>query len=155
MEVTEYIAEQTERMAENYCHFIRSTHQDRLDWRPEIEESTHIRTIIEQVSECITVNRSIAALLRGETAGTVGTTNLSGGEAACEQLAQSAAELAAAIRGLSATDLDRTYEHPRGAVVGKNLIIMPMRNMGYHIGQLNLIQMLYGDAEFHVPPRWR
>ena len=40
-------------------------------------------------------------------------------------------------------------------MLGKNVILMPMRNMGYHIGQLNLIQMLYGDAEFHVPANWR
>jgi len=64
-------------------------------------------------------------------------------------------DLAGALRTLTDADLEKTFEHPRGTMLGKNLILMPMRNMGYHIGQLNFIQMLYGDTEFHVPKNWR
>ena len=27
---------------------------------------------------------------------------------------------------------------------------MPYRNMAYHAGQVNYVQMLYGDTEFHI-----
>ena len=56
---------------------------------------------------------------------------------------------------MSAEDLHRKFQHPRGLFVGSNLIMMCLRNMAYHAGQINLIQMLSGDGEFHVPPKWR
>ena len=37
---------------------------------------------------------------------------------------------------------------------GITLIEMPYRNMAYHCGQLNFIQTIYGDKEFHLPPTW-
>ena len=66
-----------------------------------------------------------------------------------------AEELAAAIRGLTEEDLERTYPHPRGPRLGANLILICYRNMAYHAGQINYIQTLYGDQEFHVPANWR
>jgi hypothetical protein len=155
MNIPEYVAQQTERTAESFCEFIISTHQDRLDWHPHLEGAAHIRSILEQVAECINVNHTIAALLRGEPPVIGQLTELGGGEGACERLTESAVDLAGAIRTLTDADLEKTFEHPRGKMLGRNLIVMPMRNMGYHIGQLNLIQMLYGDAEFHVPKNWR
>ena len=35
---------------------------------------------------------------------------------------------------------------------GEVLIDMPYRNMTYHGGQINLIQLLLGDKEFHMAP---
>ena len=40
-------------------------------------------------------------------------------------------------------------------MAGENVIVMCLRNMAYHAGQTNFIQILYGDTEFHVPPTWR
>jgi len=56
---------------------------------------------------------------------------------------------------MSEADLSRVFEHPRGQMSGENVIIMCLRNMAYHAGQANFIQILYGDTEFHVPPTWR
>ena len=157
--VPEYIARQTERMADSLAHFIATTPDDRLVWHPSIEGGAQTRSILEQVSECVVVNRTMAALLRG---GTVPAANpdtpplrFANGQDAQEQLVASARELAAAIRGMSDADMTRTYEHPRGTMLGENVIMMCLRNMAYHAGQANLIQILYGDTEFHVPPTWR
>ncbi len=155
MEVPAYIAEQTLRMAENYCHFITYTQPDRLDWRPDLAGSARMRSILEQVAECVDVNYKIAALLRGEELPTTETATFAAGPAACDSIMASSQALAQAIGALSVEDLEKTFQHPRAAMLGKNVILMPMRNMGYHIGQLNQIQMLYGDAEFHVPANWR
>jgi hypothetical protein len=155
MNIPEYVAEQTERMGVNYCDFILTTHQDRLDWHPRIEDAAHARSILEQVAECINVNHTIASLLRGDPPVVGQLTELGGGEGACERLTESVVDLAGAIRALTDADLEKTFEHPRGTMLGRNLIIMPMRNMGYHIGQLNYIQLLYGDTEFHAPKNWR
>ncbi len=159
MNVPEYMARQTERMADSLAHFIATTPEDKLVWHPQMEGSAPTRSILEQVGECVAVNRLIASLLRsgkppeaspGRTAPA-----FANGQDAQEQLVASARELAEAVRGMSEEDLTRTYEHPRGQMRGENVIMMCLRNMAYHAGQINLYQILSGDAEFHVPPTWR
>jgi len=158
MKVQEYIARQTERMGDSLAHFIATTPEDRLVWHPSVEGSAPTRSILEQVSECVHVNRRIAALLRGgkpPTDAEAAAPKFANGQDAQEQLVISARELAAAIRTMKDADLSNVYEHPRGKMLGENVIMMCLRNMAYHAGQANLIQILYGDSEFHVPPTWR
>jgi hypothetical protein len=159
MHVPEFMALQTERMTDSLVHFVATTAEDKLQWQPQTEGSAPTRCVLEQIGECVVVNRMIAAALRGETlpAGGSGRPSLvlANGSEAQEQLRASGAELAAAIRTMTETDLERVFQHPRGQFVGANFIMMPLRNMAYHAGQINLIQMLAGDPEFHVPPQWR
>lgn len=159
MTAAEYAARQTERMAEALAHFIATTPEDRLAWHPSMEGSAPTRSILEQVSECVTVNRLLAAVLRGgdlpSPDASMPPLHFSGGQEAQEQLISSARELAAAISVMTEEDMSRLYNHPRGQMFGQNLMLMGYRNMAYHAGQANLIQMLYGDSEFHVPPNWR
>ena len=68
MTVPAYIARQTERMADSLAHFIATTPEDRLVWHPAMEGSGPTRSILEQVSECVVVNRTLAALIRGAAA---------------------------------------------------------------------------------------
>lgn len=159
MRITEYIAGQTERMANSLAHFIATTPEDRLHWRPDAEDSAPTRSILEQTAECVAVNRLFAALVRTGEAPTglpsADDIQFANGLDAQEQLVMSAAELANALRAMPEEDLQRTFHHPRAEVLGANLILMGYRNMAYHAGQANLIQMLGGDSEFHVPPMWR
>jgi uncharacterized damage-inducible protein DinB len=80
---------------------------------------------------------------------------LTDGSDAQQRLMASAEELATAIRGMSEEDLDRIFLHPRAPMRGQNMIMICYRNMAYHAGQINFIQTLYGDQEFHLPPNWR
>ena len=158
MTVAEYMARQTERMADSMAHFISTTPDDKLAWHPACEGSGRTRSILEQTSECVNVNRMIAALLRGGDVSHLANPpeiHFANGQDAQEQLVASARELATAIHAMTGEDLSRAYNHPRAQIKGENLIIMCYRNMAYHAGQANYIQTLYGDAEFHVPPTWR
>jgi hypothetical protein len=159
MTVQEYVARQTERMTEALAHFIDSTQADRLDWQPPSEGSEPCRSAYHQISECVQVNRRFAALLRGEPmpSGSLQTTEIAFGspQEAQEQLLASGRELASAIRALPDDGLAREFPHPRGVMRGENFILMAYRNMAYHAGQINFIQTLYGDPEFHLPPNWR
>ena len=159
MHVPEYMAIQTERMTDSLAHFLATTHEDKLQWQPQTEGSAPTRSVLEQIAECVVVNRMIAAGLRGETPSPPSASGpaliLTNGTDAQEQVRTSGAELATAIRTMTEADLERMYQHPRGQFLGANLIMMPLRNMAYHAGQINLIQMLAGDPEFHVPPQWR
>lgn len=158
MIVGEYMAKQTRRVADSLAHFIRTMPEERLDWLPGGAGSA--RSAQDQVAECVQVNRSIAALLRGEAwpsgpPGAPPAVRFGGSEDAAAQILQSGEELAQAIEPLSVADLEREYQHPRALIRGENLIMMPYRNMAYHAGQVNFIQCLYGDPEFHVPGSWR
>ncbi len=159
MQVTEYLANQTERMAESMAHFISVTDPEKLNWKPELPGSAGTRTALQQVTECVEVNLSMAKLFRGEdlAASPANRTppDIHDSETARHTLLQSAYEFASVLRNLDDSALDKIYHHPRGEILGHNMIIMALRNMAYHSGQINMIQMLYGDAEFHVPPNWR
>jgi hypothetical protein len=160
MTITDYVARQTIRIAEAMAHFIETTAPERLDWHPAIQASDtpSTRSILEQVGECVQVNHLIARLLRGETAAPTGSRQeiaFADGADARRQLLASAEELAEAIRGVSDADLERVFPHPRAPMRGENLILACYRNMAYHAGQINFIQTLYGDTEFHLPPNWR
>ena len=65
---------------------------------------------------------------------------------------ESARELANTVRAMTDDDLTREFPWRRGPVSGAGLIEIPLRNMHYHGGQVNLLQLLYGDTEFRVPP---
>ncbi len=156
MRVQDYIANQTERIAESLCQFLDSTLPDRLNWSPP-SDAGETRSALQQVGECVSVNHTYTKLIRGEVVASpdfpeVAFANL---EDAKNQLKGSAHELANALRSMNDADLERVYSHPRAKMLGANLILMPLRNMTYHAGQINFIQTLYGDTVFHVPTNWR
>ena len=160
MTAQEYIAEQTERMGTILAHYVATTAPDKLHWQPTAEGSAPTRSVLEQIGECVAVNRLFAAMLCGKDVkmppgGFAGLGFANGEEAQAQaQLIASAAELAAAIRPLSEEALEQNFQTMRGPTPGKNLMMMGYRNMVYHGGQINLIQLLTGDAEFHRPPTW-
>lgn len=156
--VQEFQARRIERIADSLAHFVRTTRPDRLDWSPAAEGGAETRSMLEQIEECIVVNDLFAALLRGERVDREAARNrrldFVDVEDACRQLQASAEALAAVVRGLSDADLTRQYPFWRGPTPGERVIEMPYRNMAYHAGQINFIQTLYGDTEFHAPPTW-
>ena len=158
MNAQEYMAEQIERMGQTLAHYVGTTDAARLTWQPRIEGSAPTRSVLEQVGECVVINRHFAALLRGESptmpAGSWIGPDFADGQDAQTQLIASATELAQAVRIFPDADMPRTYTLRRGTTTGSNLIMMAHRNMAYHAGQINLIQLLTGDAEFHMPPAW-
>jgi uncharacterized damage-inducible protein DinB len=156
MRIQDYIADQTERIAESLCQFLDSTLPDRLNWCPPTEAGG-TRSALQQAGECVSVNQTYTKLILGEVVASADFPEVPFAdlEDAKTQLKQSAHELADALRDMSDTDLERIYNHPRAQMLGANLILMPLRNMTYHAGQINFIQTLYGDTVFHVPTNWR
>ncbi len=157
MRIQDYVADQTERVAESLAFFLDSTIAERRDWKPTAENGEATRSALQQIGECVVVNGYMAKLIRGDEVapGLSYDLTFASTEEAQTLLLESAKELAQAIRTLPDADLERDFRHPRAVIRGSNLILMPMRNMAYHAGQINFIQTLYGDSEFHVPPTWR
>ena len=154
MTVQEFQAEKIEGAAKLLAFWLSAMPEDKQSWVPEVVGAAGLRTAREQVAECAAANRFFATLLRGEKAIPFRPfevkSEYASSEEAQQDLIASAAECAAAVRGLSEADLEKEYRL-RWSMTGYQVIEFPYRNMTYHSGQLNQLQLLYGDTEFHIP----
>lgn len=151
-------AEHIERMGDSLACFIESTAPDRWHWRPETSEGTQGRSLLELAGECIATNQYVAALLRSRGSQppdrSAFTSSPQNAEQARAQLVASSKEFADAVRQLTPEAFNEPVPHWRGPIPAAYLIVGAYRNMAYHAGQINLIQILGGDSEFHMPPTW-
>ena len=162
MTVFEFQARRVERISSAVAHFIGSTPDNRLDWQPDGIEGATGRSILSMASEIVVVNTLAAKTLSGEAmephqpSESMPDLVFADSADAQAKVIASGNALASAIRGLTEADLEREYLHWRGPIRGEIWLEMPYRNMAYHAGQINYIQILLGDSEFHVPPgMWR
>lgn len=153
MTVQEFQARKIERNARALAHWVSTTPQDKLDWRPETGPESRARSVLDMVGECIWANRRWAAVLRGLEPPQRPDSYSADSEDGQRELVESADKLAEVVRNLPDSALTKEFPGPRGPLPGEILIDMPNRNMSYHGGQVNMIQLLLGDTEFHVPGR--
>src|SRR5689334_4400169 len=152
MTIQEFQARKIERVARTVAHFVATTPQDRLDWCPTTCEESCTRSVLDQVRECVTLNRNFAALLRCDGSEPTEGSAITDSSSAQKEIVASARELAEVVRGLPDEALVRTFSTPRASMLGEIVIDLPCRNMAYHGGQINFIQLLLGDSEFHMHP---
>lgn len=148
------MAEHTERMGLAMADFISTTKPEMLTWTNWVPTASSARSALELVAECVNANRLFAALLRGESPEKPDDLTLTAEEAQT-QIVASSRELADAMRLVEDSAFEKLFEHPvRGEISGKILMMGAYRNMAYHAGQINFIQILSGDNVFHLPPTW-
>ncbi|AIE83954.1 hypothetical protein OP10G_0586 [Fimbriimonas ginsengisoli Gsoil 348] len=152
MTLGEWQARLIEKSAIIMSHFVETTREDRLRWRPSTEEASQTRSVMEQLGECIFANQRFLAIFRGDEPATPPASFDSFGEVpeATALLKSSAAALAAEVRKLKGDDLMKTVQTHRGPMPAALAMQFPVRNMTYHMGQMNMIQLLYGDTAFHI-----
>ncbi len=154
MTVQEFQADKIEGAAKLLAFWLGAMPEEKQNWVPDVAGAAGLRSARDQVAECAAANRFFTTLLRGEKAIPFRPfevkSEYASSEEAQQDLIASAAECAAVIRGLSDEDLAREYRL-RWPMSGYQVIEFPYRNMTYHGGQLNQLQLLYGDAEFHIP----
>ncbi len=155
MNAQQFTALHTRRIAESMVQFLRSTQQHRLAWRPPVQTGRAARSALEITAECVAVNIRYAVLLKTGEDRLADEPIFAHADEACTALQNSAEELAQIIEALPDHFLQQTLQTLRGEVRADNAIIAPYRNMAYHCGQINLVQSLTGDSEFHVPSNWR
>ena len=149
MTIFEWQGNLCEMMSHRVAHFVETTREDWLDKRPAIDDSSQTRSVLEQIGECVRINRAAAAHLRGEQPEKSEWTPANSEEAQRELIA-SAKAYADAIRAQDESVFGKKFMMPWGEVDGAFLISVPIMNMSYHGGQINYVQMLYGDTEFHI-----
>jgi hypothetical protein len=155
MTAQEYMADATERAAAFLTHFIETTPPEKRDWLPDVEGAAGLRSMLDMVDECIIANRMFVGIFRGDAPPTSSPFDGPRGFATWDEgktlLAESASALAAVIRAMPDATLAGTFVTRRGEMPGTMAIEMASRNMNYHTGQVNLMQLLYGDTTFHFP----
>ena len=152
MTIAEWQAHQTVKAAKILSHFVESTPEDRRKWQPKADEASDVRSILEILGECIFANRRIRCYFLGEEppAPPANFDTFSSVAEGTEQLQDSAEAVAAEIAKLKSDDLMRMIKTHRGPLPAAVAMQLPLRNMTYHMGQINMIQLLYGDKEFHI-----
>ena len=148
----EWQARLIQKSALMFATFIRSTREDKLRWQPSIDNESKTRSVLEQVGECIYANVRFWHILSGQTPPVPPSEwdTFESADDAANQLVTSANQLASLVRGMDSADLAREYPTHRGPMPGALAMQFPVRNMTYHMGQVNMIQLLYGDTEFHI-----
>ena len=113
MTVQEFQADKIEGTAKLLAFWLGAMPEDKQSWVPEIEGAAGLRNARELVAECAAANRFFTALLRGEKPALFRPFEIKSEYASLEEAQQdliaSAAECAAAIRGMSDADLEKEY----------------------------------------------
>lgn len=155
MTVQQWQAKLIERAATALAVWVETTPEDKLAWIPPVEGAAGVRTVLQQVEEVVGINASMAGLLRGEKRDPAEEEKSAGGittrTEAVERLKASATELASAIRDMPDSAFTQVYDTGWAKLPGAVLVELALNNMMYHGGQVNYVQMLAGDKEFHFP----
>ena len=143
-----------ERASIFLAHTLETT--EKPDWSPACEGEAKARTALEQVGECIGLNQMATAVLSGielpASDGHESPPPPASMEDAKAGLLSSAKELANVVRGLDDSALTTAYKLPFAELPGAVLIEIVCMNMQYHAGQINYIQLMCGDKDFHIAP---
>ncbi|MHB8635411.1 MAG: DinB family protein [Fimbriimonadaceae bacterium] len=150
--LAQWQARQIEKAAHILSVFVESTPEDKLRWRPMADEKSNTRSVLDQVGECVFANNRFRSIFSGDPLPTPPDNfdTFSSGADATAQLKASANALANLIREMDSAALAKEYNTHRGPLPGAFVMQLPLRNMTYHMGQVNMIQLLYGDTEFHI-----
>ncbi len=146
-----FLAEQLRASAKDLAGAAAKMPDDRLSWHPETEGNSG-RDALDQIAECAFLNRWVASAF---TTGTVPEFDGAGYEeykkgatrAAIDDLVAATDELATAVSGLSSEKLAGTVTNPftKQETSWAALALFFYWNNVYHEGQINYIQVLYGD----------
>jgi hypothetical protein len=149
-----FMAEHIEKMGQSMVHFLSTTDPDLLGSKLETKGAEPARSVFELVGECAMANRYFASLLNGEESKRSPATEFANLTEAQDEIVASSQVLADTVRNASDEVFETEFTSWRGQVKGKMLMMGAYRNMAYHSGQINFIQILEGDHEFHMPPTW-
>lgn len=155
MRAQEMIVELTQYACEGLIRNVKAMPAERHGWEP----SAHSRSAHNMLWECAVVNDRFARFLKGEPAEPITIQGLgemwaadpaADVETLITDLRSATASLCESILALEDDQFAEEVElGPDSPLPKKMLMWMGLRNMWYHLGQVNYIQSLYGDREMH------
>jgi hypothetical protein len=155
MTVQQWQAKLIERAAQALAVWVETTPEDKLTWIPAVEGTAGMRSVLQQCDEIVGLNTAMAGLLRGQQQDLAAAEQSAGGLTTAAQavakLTETSANLAAAVRDMPDSAFTQVYYTGWAKLPGSVLLELALNNMMYHGGQMNYVQMLAGDKEFHFP----
>jgi hypothetical protein len=155
MTIPQYMAGRLAGVGALVAHWIETTPADKRDWLPPVPGSAMSRTILDMLAELIQVNQLVLAGLDGVTGPEGHPMHANRQFETCEQgldlFRETLAALVARWESFDEDDLSRTIAFGERQFPVADLLEIPYRNLAYHGGQINLIQLLAGDPEMHRP----
>lgn len=131
-------------------HDLHAIPEEKRNWSPGgAATSAH-----QIVLSCAQLYREVAAALRGEKAESMVEPPASSEELRTDDVVAQAdaalTEICGALDGLTEEEFSQARMMPWGLEMPvAEIVWFPSWNTGYHDGQLNYIQLLLGDTEFH------
>lgn len=142
--------------SERFLYGLEQVPDDRLAWAPVTHGKTplkvaarlarHLRMIAHGLRERgLPADRSVFDAATPEDR-----------EAARAGVDEALRELVAALSALTEADLEQEMQAPWGARMPiRRYLPFVMTALAYFQGQLNYVQLAYGDENPNIPPRWR
>ena len=156
--VADFLCRHIARIGDSLASFCESTDPQFRTWLTPTRGQNQARSVLDLIGECASTNNYVAALLTAEPGQVLARDDFrcepKNADDARHEIQASCSTLILAIRGFSDEDFERTYPHWRGDLSAELLVVGAYRNMCYHAGQINFIQILSGDLEFHAPSSW-
>lgn len=157
MTAQELLADTTERAAVYMVDSVRRMPDDKRTWSPALDGNTG-RSAMRMMGECIVLNENwTETLAKGNAEHVPPPSEYWDREKMYETqpldevasaLHESTAKLAAAIRALPDDALNAPMRSPwMPDAPQMQFAAFAYENIVYHIGQINYIQLLYGDAD--------
>jgi len=155
MSICHYMAGRLANIGNLLAHWIETTPEDKRDWLPPVPGSAMTRTIYDMLAELIQVNELVLAGLDG-TRGPEGhpmnaNRQFTTGDQGIQRFRETLDQLVQRWNQFDDCDLAREFAFGGRSFTAADLLEIPYRNLCYHGGQINLIQLLAGDAEMHRP----
>lgn len=155
MRLQDYMADRYEGIGRFVAHWIETTPPEARDWLPPVPGSSMTRTIADMLAEFICVNRYVLSAF-GQGAAPEGhpmhaPRDFATIEEGLGEFLAGVDAVAACYRTMGDADLEREFPFAGRTIKGSDALEIPYRNLCYHGGQINLLQLLAGDAEMHRP----
>jgi len=155
MTVCTYMAGRLANIGNLVIHWIETTPEDKRDWLPPVPGSAMTRTVYDMLAELIQVNELVLAGIDGTPAPEghpmEASRQFTSGDEGIARFRHTLDQLVQRWLAFDDNDLDRTIPFGARTFTAADLLEIPYRNLCYHGGQINLIQLLAGDPEMHRP----
>lgn len=149
MDMFQWHAGLIERAGKFLAHGIETTDQTKLEWCPAVDDTSKCRSVVDQAGECVRLNENFAAKIAGREPSPGAPVDASN---AAARVRESSRALAALVRDMKPEDLGTVHDMGFMKLPGAGVIEVALNNMVYHCGQINQLQLMYGDTEFRIPP---
>ena len=127
---------------------------DRLEWTPGEAAKSPLALAGKTAAFLQFVSHTLETRTRPDRSGGMPPAPASREEARAA-LTAGFSRLTEVISGLSETDLEQSVPMPWGATPMVEAICFLPAVLGYFQGQLNYVQLAYGDEDPNIPPEWR